>query len=122
MKKKDIVIILIIIIIALASIFIINQIKSQTSDTKLIVYANGIIEKEVLLNEETNAKFTIKTDKGYNRIEIKDGYVSMYEADCPDQICVYASPIDEIGEMIVCLPHQLIVEIVPIDYNGDINE
>lgn len=48
---------------------------------------------------------------GKNQVQIKDGKVSMIEADCPDQLCVNMIPIEQTYEMIVCLPNQVIVEI-----------
>lgn len=48
---------------------------------------------------------------GKNKVEIKNGKVSMLQADCPDQLCVNMLPIGESYEMIVCLPNQVIVEV-----------
>ena len=50
-------------------------------------------------------------DGGYNHLSIQDGVVSVTEADCPDKLCVYQKSIRYSGEMIVCLPHQLVIEI-----------
>ena len=44
-------------------------------------------------------------------IEIKDGEVSVKEADCPDKICVNHKKISNVGESIICLPHKLVIEI-----------
>ena len=46
-----------------------------------------------------------------NHLEISDGEVWMTEADCPDQICVKSGKISKEHEMIVCMPHKVIVEI-----------
>lgn len=48
---------------------------------------------------------------GYNCFEIKDGVVTMIEADCPDQYCVKHAPIYRESETIVCLPHKVVLEI-----------
>lgn len=53
----------------------------------------------------------IDTDGGYNLLEIKDGKAIMAEADCPDGYCVSHGGISRKGEVIVCLPHKLSVEI-----------
>lgn len=47
-----------------------------------------------------------------NQMVIKDGRVSMQEANCADKICVNHQPISKDGETIVCLPHKLVLEIV----------
>jgi len=64
---------------------------------------------------DTDTDFTVDTPWGYNRVVIHDGQADVYEADCPDKICVNTAPAREIGDMIVCLPHKLVVEIVPED-------
>ena len=46
-----------------------------------------------------------------NQIRIQDRTVRMIEADCPDQICVQTGSISKEHEMIVCMPHKVIVEI-----------
>ena len=35
----------------------------------------------------------------------------MSEADCPDKLCKNMGTIDKKGESIICLPHQVVVEI-----------
>ncbi len=49
---------------------------------------------------------------GYNIVEVKDGKVSVTEASCPDQICVRHGPTDQTADPIVCLPNQLVVQVL----------
>ena len=44
-------------------------------------------------------------------VAIQDGYVSMQEASCPDQICVHHSRISRNKETIVCLPDKVVITI-----------
>ena len=53
---------------------------------------------------------TIDLETG-NHLEISSGEIRMTEADCPDQICVQTGSISKEHEMIVCMPHKVIVEI-----------
>lgn len=48
---------------------------------------------------------------GYNVIEIRDGFVSVTDASCPDRICVHQGRISSAGENIICLPNRLIVTV-----------
>ena len=112
MKKRDIAVILVVLVVALVGIFFINLNKAGESDTILKVTSKGKIAKEMPLTLETNETFNIETDLGLNKVKVENGVVSIYEADCPDQICVDTVPIDEVGELIVCLPNQVIVEII----------
>lgn len=49
---------------------------------------------------------------GTNVCRIKDGEVQMVSADCPDGICLQASPIGKKGGSIVCLPNKVVLSIV----------
>lgn len=44
-------------------------------------------------------------------LRFQDGYVSMPEASCPDQICVHHSRISRNKETIVCLPDKVVITI-----------
>lgn len=48
---------------------------------------------------------------GENRILIEDGTVRMIFADCPDHLCVKQGRIRADGEMIVCLPNKVTVQV-----------
>ena len=47
-----------------------------------------------------------------NVCRIQNGKVKMISADCPDQICIQESAIDENGGTIVCLPNKVVLSIV----------
>ena len=53
----------------------------------------------------------IETEKGINRLIVKDKKADVTEGSCPDKICVRQSPISQTGETIVCMPNQVIVTI-----------
>ena len=55
-------------------------------------------DQEILVGEE-------------NRIRISDGCAYMESADCPDQLCVHQGRISRKGEMIVCLPNRVVVQV-----------
>ena len=42
------------------------------------------------------------------------------EADCPDQLDVKQGYISKVGEVIVCLPNRLVIEIKGVD-EGDVD-
>lgn len=64
-------------------------------------------------------ELTIRTSYGSNTVVIKDSTVCVTHSDCSNQICVQHSTISKTGEMIVCLPHRLSIEITSNDFlNG----
>jgi len=76
---------------------------------------------EVKINNELHGRYSLPLDQalevslddhGHNILVI-DGYdVYMKEADCPDQLCVKQGTIKKAGNMIVCLPNKITVEII----------
>lgn len=47
-----------------------------------------------------------------NILQIKDGYASIVQADCPDKLCVHQKKINKKGETLICLPHKVIVTVI----------
>lgn len=58
--------------------------------------------KLVSENEEQDAS---------NVVVVENGQVYMSSATCKDQICVKHKPIYKDGEMIICLPNQVFIEV-----------
>ena len=81
-------------------------------------YSAGDGESKAFLPLGEDDSIRIDTDGGYNVITVKDGEVTVSEADCRDQICVEHKKIRKTGETIVCLPHKLVVTITG-DKPGD---
>lgn len=52
---------------------------------------------------------------GKNTLTISDGEAVMTDADCPDAICVHSRGIRHTGEQIICLPHQVVCQIIGDD-------
>jgi len=108
MKKADKILILILLVVAAGlSIFFFTR-AEEGGFARVTV--DGEVKVELSLTEDT--LFTVETEYGYNVIEVEDGFVSIHDADCRDQICVEHKRIHLTGETIVCLPHKLVVEIV----------
>ena len=111
MHKKEIIVLLIIIVLSLLSIFFINQSKSLDGEKTVTITVDNKIFKEIPLAPETNEEFRIVSENGYNIIKISNLQVDVIEADCPDQLCVETKSAQKKGDMIVCLPNKIIVEI-----------
>ena len=54
----------------------------------------------------------VRTEYGYNIVQIEDGMVFMKDADCPDKYCIHQGKTNRKNKSIVCLPHKLMVEVV----------
>lgn len=62
---------------------------------------------------DVDASYTIiGVNGGTNLLVIEDGAARIEEASCPDGVCVHTGRIRRNGQSIVCLPNQVVVEIV----------
>ncbi len=107
-KKKDIILVLIILILSLFALAMIALTKEEGGT--VVIKVNGEITQSLPLSEDIIVIIGEKTED-YNILEIKDGYVYMTEANCPDKLCVKHNRIHYNHESIVCLPHKVVVEI-----------
>ncbi len=108
LKKKDMILICALLCVAVAGIIIV-QLMQRQSGAMVTVTVGGKTYGTYSLNIPQIIE--VEDDMGYNRIVIEDGYVYMEEADCPDQYCVKHAKIHYSHETIICLPHELVVEI-----------
>ncbi len=108
MKKADKILILVLLLAAVGFAFFFFLQAQKGGLVRVTV--DGEVKAELPLSEDTLYK--VETEYGFNVIEVQDGYVSIQDADCRDQICVEHKKIHLTGETIVCLPHKLVVEIV----------
>ncbi|MBQ9983162.1 MAG: NusG domain II-containing protein [Lachnospiraceae bacterium] len=76
--------------------------------------------RRISLRGKMDSQEQASSDGVTNVLVIEDGQVYMESASCPDQVCVKHKPIYQDGEMIICLPHQVYVE-VDNDIENDID-
>lgn len=115
MKKHDIILLVAIIIVLLpVAIILLNLGKGGYAVVKL----NGRVMRTISLDKDGLYGFAF--DNGYNKIEVRDGKVRVFEADCPNQDCVNKGYIDRNGESIICLPHKFEVTIKSKDDDYDV--
>lgn len=112
MTRGDKLLILVIIIISLTSLGFIGKKGIGYSDKYISVQVNGEEYKKITFDKSMiGKKIPIETEFGYNVLEIGDEEVRVVEASCPDELDVKQGSISESGEIIVCLPNRLIIEI-----------
>lgn len=113
MKKADWIIIIVLLVLAAggygASKLLFNH--KYTSKYVEIDLKGKLYQKVLIPNNKFKKTIKIKTELGYNIIEIENGGAVMHDADCPDKICLKEGFKDKVGQTIVCLPHRVVVEI-----------
>lgn len=76
------------------------------------IYVDGELYRSVDLDLVTEPEsFTLRTDKGFNVIEIERGRIRVSDADCPDGVCVKSGWLTGGDIPIVCLPHGVVVRM-----------
>lgn len=108
-KKNDIILIVAILLVGVGSLLIWNGSKSEGAKVRVTVFQ----EEFTTLKLDEDTIYTVEHENGeWNTFEIKDGYVDMIDASCPDKLCVSQSKIHYNHETIVCLPNQVVLEII----------
>ncbi len=111
-NKYDIALIIAIIII---NVFILVYGSVRTVDKGqriAYVYSDNKLVGEYTLTDNYKTEFTVDIGSGrYNKVRIEDGKVWIDDATCPDKICLHQGKISHDGELIVCLPNRLLIQI-----------
>jgi hypothetical protein len=112
LKPLDIVVIVVLVFITLGSsaAAFINSNKSY-NNKYVEIEVKGKLYKKLPLDNSSNERIQIDTDLGSNTIEIINGKVRILDADCPDKICIQDGSISKPGDILVCLPHKVVVSI-----------
>lgn len=113
LKKLDIVIIVLLICLSFTPHLIFAKTWSKDySSTYANIKISGKVYKDIPLSSTYGEKtFVIDTDHGKNTITIKGDTIQIVEADCHDDLCVKQGAICKVGQSVICLPHELIIEI-----------
>ena len=85
------------------------------------IYQGGVLVESVRLDRLQSSRTLTLTgeDGGENVVELAPGRVRMYSANCPDQVCVRQGWISDASVPIVCLPHQVIIQVTGGDSYAD---
>ena len=106
------------------AMFTYTHLTPQSNETKIIAYVriNGEVVDQFELSKDTpRQEITYYPNEGqYNIIEVDGERIRDKEDNSPDQIAVMTGWISQPGELSVCLPHNLLIEIKAV--GGDNSE
>ena len=114
MRRGDFVVIALIICVALGVLaYSRSFLMADTEGEKAVsVRVEGKEVKRIPLVPGTkHGHVTVDTPWGHNLIGYDGEGAWMEESTCPDKICLHMAKITRPGEMIVCLPHRLSLEV-----------
>ncbi len=119
--KGDKIVIISIFIFAILLFGLIKKTNLSSENRYLSIQVNREEIKKILINSKTNDKYPVESKFGTNLIEIKNGKVRVIEASCPDKVDVKQGYIKNVGEIIVCVPNRLIIELKSGEENTDLD-
>ena len=113
LKKLDIIIIVFLLILSFTPHLIFSKMLSKNySSTYANIKTSGKVYDNIELSSFKGEKtIVISTEHGNNTIFIKDNTIKIIEADCKDSLCIKQGVISKVGETLVCLPNELVIEI-----------
>ncbi len=106
-KKGDI--ILSVFCLITAAVMLAGALVFKTDGKKAVITVDGEVFGQYALSEDQTVR--LSTERGTNTVTIRDGKVTVTDADCPDRYCADHVAIASVGETIVCLPHRVVIEI-----------
>ena len=111
MTKYDKILIVIVVVISLFGMYLVKE-KALNYNKKYVeIIVDGNEHSKYVLDDKIDKEIKVEVDEGYNIIYIHDGQVIVEESNCDNQLCVRKGVIEEPGELIVCLPHKVVVQI-----------
>ena len=109
LRKADL--ILLAVVLALGAVLAAALLLRSSGGGVAQVRVAGTVTASYPLDED--ASYTITgANGGTNLLVIEDGSARIEEASCPDGVCVHTGRVRRDGQSIVCLPNQVVVEIV----------
>lgn len=109
--RSDLLLIAVIMIVA-AVIFFVSTFSPDGKTA--VVTLDGERVTTINLESAKNETFAV----GDVFIEVKDGCVSITDSDCPDKTCVKTGELSKIGDVSVCVPNRVCVEIIGESADG----
>ena len=110
--KNDIILIALCLALGLAALGIV-RLTRKTGAYVVISADTGSGQTEIgRFPLDKDATIPITTPYGTNTLTIRDGAAVMTESDCPRHLCENQGAVRYSGQMIVCLPHKVIVRVV----------
>ena len=109
LRKADL--ILLAVVLALGAVLAAALLLRSSGGGVAQVRVAGTVTASYPLDED--ASYTITgANGGTNLLVIEDGSARIEEASCPDGVGVHPGRVRRDGQSIVCLPNQVVVEIV----------
>ena len=102
----------IVVLVALVAVIVVfgpSPWSAGTGGVRVVIHDGE--GNEHVLPLDRDGRLEVRTSLGTNVIVVKDGAARIVEADCPHRSCTQQQAISAPGQQLICLPHQLWVEV-----------
>ena len=111
MNKRKYFCIIVVLITAVIISFTFILVNNHKGGRFALITSDGEVIEKIDLENSPDRTIVIKNSLGSNTIVVKNGEISVVDADCPDKKCVSMGELKSIIAPIVCLPHKLIISL-----------
>ena len=103
----DKVLIGVLLFLSVISFAAISVLKTEGA-TVVVEQGNKVVGRYSLKDEK---KVAVKGPLGETYVEIKEGTARIVDSPCPQKICVRMGKIHRVGDIVVCVPNQVLVRV-----------
>ena len=107
-----------VIIAGILAALLVWQRSSTQAQGRMVALVHDADGKVYELPLDKDATLEVSTSLGTNTVAVEAGSVRMARADCPNGHCLQQPALTAPGGQIICLPHQLWIEVVPEGESG----
>ena len=104
-KRKSIILIGIFAFLVILCFVIISCNSGKTAN----IYLDGVLVEKIDLSKVSQERI-IQIGK-HNTVVVRKDSICMYDADCPDKLCIKQGEISNGAYPIVCLPNKVVIRI-----------
>ena len=101
-----------VLLVVLAALIGVIVMLCNPQGDRVVIRVDGKVKYTYSLHEDREIALSYDGEENANVIVIKNGTVYVKSATCKNHDCVDMGKISKTGEVIACLPHRLVVEIV----------
>ncbi len=121
-KIGDIILMFILFLLSLIPTLLLYNRASLDQPVSATIQVNQNVIQEIDLTDPDELKMVEIPEIACNEdgVEIKNRAVRIRDSSCPDQICVQTGFISEPNQVIICLPHRVVIELTFNDRYEDV--
>lgn len=113
--------VILIIALVIATGFSYTLVKGMQSEGNYVIISVGNQEVAQYPLSQERESIAVSGVKGEAALQIKEGRIRMIGASCPNKTCVGMGWKSKSGELIACIPNQVVVRVAGVPNEGDLD-